>query len=140
MSIVKTEVTATWESIYQLGLLDEKANIDMEVFNEVIEQNEETLKQLLLQCEDSEYIRNLSFDELLKLPFDGAKKAIDSFSMEKRIKILNELSERKTFYYNQTARYCGVSKEELISATEFRSLLGKIKHMEILQNWLYGIA
>lgn len=140
MTTLKPELVSIWESIYQMGLWDENTNIDYETFNALIEDDSATLSNLLSQCEDTEYIRNLSFDELLKLPFDGAKKAIDSFSMEKRIKMLSELDERKTFYYNQTARYCGVSKDELISATEFRSLLGKIKHIEILQNWLYGLA
>lgn len=139
MTMLKPELLSVWESIYNMGLWDEKTNIDFETFNALIEHDNAALTILLHQCEDTEYIRNLSFDELLKLPFDGAKKAIDSFSMEKRIKMLNELDSRKQFYYNQTAKYCGVSKDELISATEFRSLLGKIKHIEILQNWLYGL-
>jgi hypothetical protein len=140
MSVLKPELVSVWESVYNMGLWDEKTNIDFDAFNALIEHDNETLTTLLHQCEDTEYIRNLSFDELLKLPFDGAKKAIDSFSMEKRIKMLNELDERKNFYYNQTARYCGVSGDQLISASEFRSLLGKIKHIEILQNWLFGLA
>lgn len=140
MSILKPEIVSVWESVYAMGLWDEKTNIDFETFNALIEHDDDTLTTLLHQCEDTEYIRNLSFDELLKLPFDGAKKAVDSFSMEKRIRMLGELDERKNFYYNQTAKYCGVSKDELISASEFRSLLGKIKHIEIIQNWLYGLA
>lgn len=140
MATLKPELVNTWESIYQMGLWDENTKIDYETFNALIEHNDEALTKLLHQCEDTEYIRNLKFDELLQLPFDGAKKAIDSFSMEKRIKMLDALDNRKIFYYNQTARYCGVSKEELISASEFRSLLGKIKHIEILQNWLYGLS
>lgn len=140
MTSLKPELVSLWNSIYEMGLWDENTNIDFETFNALVEHDDATLTTLLHQCEDTEYIRNLSFDELLKLPFDGAKRAIDSFSMEKRIKILNELDDRKNFYYNQTSRYCGVSKEELISASEFRSLLGKIKHIEILQNWLYGLS
>ena len=140
MSILKPELVAVWESVYNMGLWNEDTNIDFEAFNALIEHDDATLTTLLHQCEDTEYIRNLSFDELLKLPFDGAKKAIDSFSMEKRIQMLNELDNRKNFYYNQTANYCGVSKDSLISASEFRSLLGKIKHIEIIQNWLYGLA
>lgn len=139
MTSLKPELVSVWESIYSMGLWDENTNIDYETFNALIEHDDEELTKLLNQCEDTEYIRNLSFDDLLKLPYDGAKKAIDSFSMEKRIQMLNELDDRKKFYYNQTARYCGVSKDELISASEFRSLLGKIKHIEIIQNWLYGI-
>ena len=140
MATIKPEVKKLWSSIEELGLWDENTNIDFETFNALIEDDSAKLKDLLSRCEDTEYIRNLTFDELLKLPFDGAKNAIDSFSMEKRINMLNELEDRRVYYYNQTARYCGVSKDELISASEFRSLLGKIKHIEIIQNWLYGIA
>ena len=139
MSVVKPEVRKLWSSIEELGLWDENTNIDYETFNALIEEDDAKLKELLLQCEDTEYVRNLTLDELVRLPFDAAKKTIDTFSMEKRITILNELDTKKNYYYNQTARYCGVSKDELISAKEFRSLLSKIKHMEILQNWLYGI-
>ena len=139
MSVVKPEVRKLWTSIEELGLWDENTNIDYETFNALIEEDDAKLKELLLQCEDTEYVRNLTLDELVRLPFDAAKKTIDTFSMEKRITILNELDTKKNYYYNQTARYCGVSKDELISAKEFRSLLSKIKHMEILQNWLYGI-
>ena len=140
MTTLNPKLTTVWESIYQLGLWDENTNIDFDSFNALIEHDEDTLSKLLSQCEDTEYIRNLTFDELLKLPYDGAKKAIDSFSMAKRINMLNVLDERKSFYYEQTANYHGVSKEELITASEFRSLLGKIKHIEIIQNWLYGIS
>lgn len=140
MSILNPEVKNLWSTVNELGLWDENTNIDFETFNALIEEDDNKLKELLSQCEDTEYIRNLTLDELVRLPFDAAKNTIDSFSMEKRINILNELETKKTYYYNQTARYCGVSKDELISAKEFRSLLSKIKHMEILQNWLYGIA
>lgn len=140
MSILKPELVSVWESVYNMGLWDENTTIDYDTFDALIKHDDAELTKLLNQCEDSEYIRNLSFDELIRLPFDGAKKAIDSFSMEKRIKMLGELDEKKKYYYEQTARYCGVSKDELISASEFRSLLGKIKHIEIIQNWLYGIA
>lgn len=140
MANLKPELKQLWNTIYNMGLWDENTNIDYDTFNALIDNDDAKLKDLLNQCEDSEYVRKLTFDELLKLPFDGAKKAIDSFSMEKRITMLNEMDTRKNYYYEQTSRYCGVSKEELISASEFRSLLGKIKHIEILQNWLYGLS
>lgn len=140
MTNLKPEIRELWKSIYQLGLWNENTNIDFDTFNALIVGDEEELTKLLCQCEDSEYIRRLSFDDLLKLPYDGARKAIASFSMEKRIDMLNDLDTHRKFYYEATSRYCGVSKEELITASEFRSLLGKIKHVEILQNWLYGLT
>lgn len=140
MSTLKPELKQLWNNIYHMGLWDENTNIDYDTFNALIDNDDAKLKDLLNQCEDSEYIQKLTFDELLKLSFDGAKKAVDSFSMEKRIAMLNEMDTRKNYYYEQTSRFCGVSKKEEISASEFRSLLGKIKHIEILQNWLYGLS
>lgn len=139
MNAINPKVKELWKLVDTLNLWDDKTTVDFETFNALIEEDNNKLRELLNRCEDTEYVRKLTLDELLKLPFDGAKKVIDSFSMEKRINMLNELDEKKTYYYNQTARYCGVSKDELISAAEFRSLLGKIKHLEIVQNWLYGI-
>ena len=88
-----------------------------------------------------ERCENMTFDEFLKLPFTEAQRAITSFSMEKRIKMLDELTTRRTYYYNQAAKFGeGIPKDEQLSPEAFRSLLGKIKHIEIVQNWLYGIA
>ena len=89
----------------------------------------------------STYIEKMTLDDLLKLPFTEAQKAVEVFSMEKRIKMLDVLTERRLYYYEQTARFGeGVPKDEQLSPEMFRSLISKIKHIEIVQNWLYGIA
>lgn len=134
-----------WKQCINSGLMDEKFfenNISEEEFNELLEMDDAELihLQVIERSNMSEYLENITFDELLKLPFKEAQKAIGFFSMEKRIKMLDELTTRKSHYYNQTAKFGeGIPKDEQLSPEAFRSLLGKIKHVEIVQNWLYGI-
>ena len=134
-----------WKQCISSGLMDEKFfenNISEEEFNELLEMDDAELihLQVIERSNMSEYLENITFDELLKLPFKETQKAISFFSMEKRIKMLDELTTRKSHYYNQTAKFGeGIPKDEQLSPEAFRSLLGKIKHVEIVQNWLYGI-
>ena len=134
-----------WKQCISSGLMDEKFfenNISEEEFNELLEMDDAELihLQVIERSNMSEYLENITFDQLLKLPFNEAQKAISFFSMEKRIKMLDELTTRKSHYYNQTAKFGeGIPKDEQLSPEAFRSLLGKIKHVEIVQNWLYGI-
>lgn len=133
----KFEIQETMSELYNLGLL---ANpLDIEEFEDALNRDTAELRRLLEQCEDDDYIGKMTLSDLVKLPFDEAQRTVAKFSMEKRIAILDELTTTRNHYYEQTKRYCGVSKDQLISANDFRSLLGKIKHLEILQNWLYGI-
>lgn len=143
---MNNEIHNIWKQCVNLGLMDEKFfenNISEKEFNELLEIDD--AKLIHLQAIEggnmSAYIENMTFDELLKLPFNEAQKAISFFSMEKRIKMLDELTTRRSHYYNQTAKFGeGIPKDEQLSPEAFRSLLGKIKHIEIMQNWLYGIA
>lgn len=142
---MNNEIQNIWKQCISSGLMDEKffeSNISEEEFNELLEMDDAELIHLqLIEGNMSAYIENMTFDELLKLPFTEAQRAITSFSMEKRIKMLDELTTRRTYYYNQTSRFGeGVPKDEQLSPEAFRSLLAKIKHIEIVQNWLYGIA
>ena len=143
---MNSEIQSIWKQIVDSGLIDQKFfedNISEEEFNELLEMDDAELIHLQDIGENHmpEYVEKLSFDDLLKLPFDEAKYTVDAFSMEKRIAILQELTERRTYYYSQTSRFGeGVPKDEQLSPEAFRSLLGKIKHLEIIQNWLYGIA
>ena len=143
---MNNEIQNIWQQCISSGLMDEKffeSNISEEEFNELLEMDDAELihLQVIERSNMSEYLENITFDELLKLPFKEAQKAISFFSMEKRIKMLDELTTRKSHYYNQTAKFGeGIPKDEQLSPEAFRSLLGKIKHVEIVQNWLYGIA
>ena len=134
----KFEIQSTMEQLDKLGLL--KEDLDVKEFEDVLARDTAELTQLLELVDDNDYVKNMKFDELVKLPFEEAQKTIERMEMAKRIAMLDELTTLRKFYYEETKRYCGVSKDELISASEFRSLLSKIKHLEILQNWLYGIA
>lgn len=134
----KFEIQSTMEQLDKLGLL--KEDLDVKEFEDALSRDTAELTRLLELVDDNDYVKNMKFDELVKLPFEEAQKTIERMEMAKRIAMLDELTTLRKFYYEETRRYCGVSKDELISASEFRSLLGKIKHLEILQNWLYGIA
>lgn len=134
----KWKIQETMSQLYNLGLLTKE--LDIEEFEDALDRDTAELRRLLEQCEDDDYIGKMTLSDVVKLPFDEAQRTIDKFSIEKRIAILDELTTTRDHYYEQTKRYCGVDKEQLISAQDFRSLLGKIKHLEILQNWLYGIA
>ena len=143
---MNNEIQSIWKQCIGSGLMNEKffeSNISEEEFNELLEMDDAELihLQAIGGGNMSEYIEDMTFDELLKLPFNEAQKAISFFSMEKRIKMLDELTTRRTYYYNQTVRFGeGIPKDEQLSPEAFRSLLSKIKHIEIVQNWLYGIA
>lgn len=143
---MNNEIQSIWKQVVNSGLMDQKffeSNISEEEFNELLEIDDAELIHLQCVGEDnmSAYVEKMTFDDLLKLPFNEAQRAINSFSMEKRIKILDELTTRRSYYYNQTSKYGeGISKDEQLSPEAFRSLIGKIKHIEIVQNWLYGIA
>ena len=128
----KFEIQSTMEQLDKLGLL--KEDLDVKEFEDVLARDTAELTQLLELVDDNDYVKNMKFDELVKLPFEEAQKTIERMEMAKRIAMLDELTTLRKFYYEETKRYCGVSKDELISASEFRSLLSKIKHLEILQN------
>lgn len=141
-----SEIQNIWKQVVSSGLMDEKffeSNISEEEFNALLEMDDAELIHLqnLDDKDMSTYIEKMTLDDLLKLPFTEAQKAVEVFSMEKRIKMLNTLTERRLYYYEQTARFGeGVPKDEQLSPEMFRSLISKIKHIEIVQNWLYGIA
>lgn len=142
---MNNEIQNIWKQVVSLGLMDEKFfenNVSEEEFNALLEMDEELIHLQDIGDKDmSIYIEEMTLDDLLKLPFTEAQKAVESFSMEKRIKILDELSQRRLYYYDQTVKFGeGVPKEEQLSPEMFRSLISKIKHIEIVQNWLYGIA
>lgn len=134
----KFEIQSTMYQLDKIGLL--KEDLDIEEFEDALARDTAELTRLLELVDNDDYVKNMKFDELVKLPFTEAQKTIERMDMAKRIAMLDELTTLRKFYYEETKRYCGVSKDELLSASEFRSLLGKIKHLEILQNWLYGIA
>ena len=132
----------TWKYLYEHGMVEFKSKEDLTcaALDTLFEEKQQEVQELLEKCSDGEYVTKMTLAELLLLPFESARSVIESMSLKKRIDMLNELDKRLLFTYEKTNNYCGVCKAELITAAEFRSLLGKIKHMEILQQWLYGIS
>ena len=143
---MNNEIQNIWKQVISSGLMDEKFfenNVSEEEFNALLEMDDAELIHLqdIGDKDMSIYIEKMTLDDLLKIKFTEEQKDVESFSMEKRIKILDELSQRRLHYYDQTTRFGeGVPKEEQLSPEMFRSLISKIKHIEIVQNWLYGIA
>lgn len=122
---------------------DEERNTPLyqEYAEYLTQQGTEEIKQLSEVTEMSKYVNDLTLDNLLKLPFDVSHKYIKLFTLEKRIEILDKLTTYRAHLYEQTNRYGaeGLRKDEQLGPKDFRMLLGKIKHLEILQAWLFGI-
>lgn len=100
------------------------------------------LKQLIRQKKQEDLISNVTLDKIMSSGFTEAKKAIDQMTIAKRIQMLSDVYEYRDYLYTSMSRYGteGLSKDEQLSDSEFRTLLGRVKHLEILQNWLYGIV
>ena len=129
-----------FKTVSELGLQKASMPEFAEYEEYFTEQNKEAIESMWDAEPTSSYISKLKLDDVLKLPFDLAHKYIDNFSMSKRISMLNELSTYRMHLYDQASRYGeGLTKDEQIGPKDFRMLMGKIKHLEIVQNWLYGI-
>lgn len=101
--------------------------------------NTEEIEELLFRCSDNDYIASLTFEELNKMPFLAAKKVIFNFSMLKRLQML-EVVKTKREYLDTMISYYGMESPPVrIMPSEFRLMVSKLKHMEILLGWLYGI-
>lgn len=102
-------------------------------------QQEQEVLDLLLRCEDGDYIIDLTFDELNKIPFTLAKKIIFKFSMVKRLQML-EAAKIKRNYLGKMISYYGMEEPPIkIMPKEYMIMMSKLKHVEILIGWLYGI-
>lgn len=101
----------------------------------------EGIQDMLSIDSTSEDINNLNVSDLMRAPFPKAKGYIDQFTMAKRIQVLEDLDTHRTYLYDQASEYGaeGIPKEEALSVNDWKIIMGKIKHLEILQAWLYGI-
>lgn len=136
------KVTATFQEISKTALWDEQLPISLQEYESLlIAEDTEALFQMIEQ-EDEEVIANITLDDLMKMPFDKSKKSIDKFSLAKRIQVLSELDARRSYLYSCASRY-GIGSPhnpDFVSAKDWRIIMGRIKHLEILQAWLYGIS
>lgn len=140
------DVTAIFESLKGTGLQQEEFHENMswdsylEEYQKLIDQDDK-LKELMLIKKQEEAIEEVTLERILSTNFVDAKAAIDQMTIAKRIQMLDELSKYRDQLYDSFSRYGepGVPREEQLSSADFRALLGRVKHLEIVQNWLYGI-
>lgn len=128
-----------FSQIIDSGLSDTFTADELKEYNQYLESTSKEVADLFSISDSPEYIQNLKLDELIKLPFEKAHKIIKILPMARRLSVLEELDTYRLYLYEQTARYQGVSQDLMITPAEFQRLLGKIKHLEIMQAWLFGI-
>lgn len=104
-------------------------------------EDDKALKALLILKKEEESVAEVSLEQVLTSSFQTAKGTIDKMTLAKRIEMLDDLDKYRDYLYEQVNRYGaqGLSKDEQLKASEFRVIMGRIKHMEIIQNWLFGI-
>lgn len=104
-------------------------------------EDDKALKALLILKKEEESVAEVSLEQMLTSSFQTAKDTIDKMTLAKRIEMLDDLDKYRDYLYEQVNRYGaqGLSKDEQLKASEFRVIMGRIKHMEIIQNWLFGI-
>lgn len=104
-------------------------------------EDDKALKALLILKKEEESVAEVSLEQVLTSSFQTAKDTIDKMTLAKRIEMLDDLDKYRDYLYEQVNRYGaqGLSKDEQLKASEFRVIMGRIKHVEIIQNWLFGI-
>ena len=109
---------------------------------ESLKKDDPVLKVILQIRENEEVVRKTQLNDIMSMTYDKAKKVIDAMTIAKRIEVLEELDAYKNHLYKSVGTWGaeGIPKEEQLSADSFRTLLGRIKHLEILQGWLFGIV
>lgn len=103
--------------------------------------DDKALKAIIAFKKHEEAIDGITLTEIMSIQFMEAKKRIDQMTLAKRIALLEDVHAYRDQLYEGVDRYGkeGLSKDEQLSASDFRILMGRIKHLEILQGWLYGI-
>lgn len=104
-------------------------------------EDDKALKALLILKKEEESVAEVLLEQVLTSSFQTAKDTIDKMTLAKRIEMLDDLDKYRDYLYEQVNRYGaqGLSKDEQLKASEFRVIMGRIKHVEIIQNWLFGI-
>ena len=136
-----------FESLQGTGLQQESFHENM-TWDEYLKEYEQCisedskLKQLMSLKKTEDAIEEVTLDKIMSSNFQRAKEIIDQMTIAKRISVLDELSKYRECLYDAVGNYGrqGIPREDQISANDFRILMGRIKHLEILQNWLYGIV
>ena len=141
------DVTHIFESLRgtELQREDFHENMSLETYMEEYQKRigtDDKLKELMRIKETEDMVDSVNLETILTTNFVAAKEIIDQMTIAKRIAMLEDLSKYRIQLYDSFSRYGekGVPRDEQLSAEDFRMLLGRVKHLEIIQNWLYGIV
>lgn len=79
---------------------------------------------------------------LSELSLNRAHEVIQEITLSKRIKILRDLDRHLLSLYEVSSRFGNeknLDPADRITEKDYFKILGKIKHLEIMQTWLFGI-
>lgn len=113
-----------------------------EVFEEYekeLKDSAQELRTIIDSTELDNVAKNITMDKLTKLSFNTAHQVIQRLNIPTRIRLLNDLDKRLLSLYTATKHYNDKMFGESMPPKDFLTIMGKIKHLEILQSWLYGI-
>jgi hypothetical protein len=142
MSVNRDNVTKTFKEIGDTTLLwDDSLPISLEEYEKLLAEDDADNLLELLELEDEQALKRIQLEDLMRMSFDNALQIINKLSLAKRIDVLADLDARRLYLYNQAARY-GVGNPKdpnYLTTRDWKAMMGKIKHLEILQAWLYGV-
>lgn len=141
MNEMKSRVIKTFQDVSGSKLWDEELPISLEEYNALLSEQDTEKLCHLIELDDTEAIKRVTLEDLMRMPFGIAQKTIEQFSLAKRIEELESLETLRIYLYSQASKY-GVGKPtdpDYFPVSEWKIVMGKIKHLEILQAWLYGI-
>ncbi|MFI3171142.1 MAG: hypothetical protein R3Y58_02040 [Eubacteriales bacterium] len=133
-------ISKMFEELQELGIITQ-AIPEESYWNDLASEKEDReLTRIMKEEAKLSEACSKTLDDLLHCNFAEAERTIKAMPLSKRIAILEDLNKHRAYLYNSISSYGEkVPLDEQVSAKTFRSVLGKIKHVEILQNWLYGI-
>jgi hypothetical protein len=121
-------------------LMDETLRAELLKYQESVLSESEKEMLILLDLENiNEWAESVTFEQLAKFTFNRAKEIINEITLKRRIKLLGDLDYHLIHLYEATKGYNDKGFGKSMSPDEFYGIMGKIKHYEVLQNWLFGI-
>jgi hypothetical protein len=104
-----------------------------------LQQSEKEMLDLLNPECISTLSETITFEQLSKLTFNKAHNCIIGMQIAKRIKMMEDLKFHLFHLYEATKEYNDKGFGKSMPPKDFQKIMGKIKHLEILQSWLFGI-
>ena len=103
-----------------------------------LEQNEAQM-EILYNIDYNKCAEAITFEQLSEITFVKAQLMIDNMSMGKRVRIFTKLNYRLEHLYEGTKGYNDQGFGKSLPPKQFYTIMGKIKHMETLKQWLFGL-